>query len=236
MIRNRLAELLSQRQLKISRVARDLPNLSRNTITNTASNSGKMIQLETIDTLCRYLQVTPTEFFDYIPYDFDIKADDAKVIEYSLHGDDGEGKPMTRLDIPKGGLTFTLYVTVHGTRSHYTYEYSGNLAKRLEIDGHSKLPFINIAIGLTEIVKDDHTFKKLWAGGITAGFRPIIINRLKTKIGNYVTHSLPHEINGYEENINKRKPVVFLKSDFYTDINFPDDGDYNIPQLNQFLL
>ena len=42
MIRNRLAELLAERGLKISRVATEIPNLSRNTITSTSQNSGKM--------------------------------------------------------------------------------------------------------------------------------------------------------------------------------------------------
>ncbi|OUT06659.1 TAL effector protein PthXo1 [Lactiplantibacillus plantarum] len=64
MIRNRLAELLAERDLKISRVAAQLPNLSRNTITATASNTGKMIQLETVDTLCQFLHIEPTDFLN----------------------------------------------------------------------------------------------------------------------------------------------------------------------------
>lgn len=69
MIRNRLAELLSERGLKITQVAKDT-NLSRNTITSTAHNNSKMIQYETINELCKYLRVTPSEFFEYIPLDY----------------------------------------------------------------------------------------------------------------------------------------------------------------------
>ena len=75
MIRNRLASLLADRGIKISRAAMELPNISRNTITNTASNNGKMIQLETIDTLCQYLNITPAEFFEYLPFDLEYHAD-----------------------------------------------------------------------------------------------------------------------------------------------------------------
>lgn len=70
MIRNRLSVLLAERKLKITQVANDT-NLSRNTITSTAQNDGKMIQLETINILCKYLNITPTEFFDYSPIDFE---------------------------------------------------------------------------------------------------------------------------------------------------------------------
>lgn len=66
MIRNKLAELLSERGLKITKVAKDT-GISRNTITSTAQNDSKMIQYETIDTLCRYLNITPSELFQYQP-------------------------------------------------------------------------------------------------------------------------------------------------------------------------
>ncbi|KRL05851.1 helix-turn-helix domain-containing protein [Liquorilactobacillus oeni] len=69
MIRNRLKELLAERNLRISRVAADIPNLSRNTITTTSQNEGKMLQLETINTLCQYLNIEPNDFFEYLPFD-----------------------------------------------------------------------------------------------------------------------------------------------------------------------
>lgn len=69
MIRNRLSVLLAERTLKITKVAKET-GISRNTITSTAQNDGKMIQLETINALCHYLKITPGEFFSYIPYDF----------------------------------------------------------------------------------------------------------------------------------------------------------------------
>ncbi|OKL35371.1 helix-turn-helix domain-containing protein [Domibacillus mangrovi] len=68
MIRNRLAVLLAERGLKITRVAKDT-GISRNTITATAQNDSEMIRLETINTLCKYLSITPCEFFEYEPLD-----------------------------------------------------------------------------------------------------------------------------------------------------------------------
>lgn len=75
MLRNRLKELMSERNLKASRLANDISNLSRNTINATANNKGKMLQLETINSLCEYLGITPNDFFEYLPFDVDIKVD-----------------------------------------------------------------------------------------------------------------------------------------------------------------
>ena len=73
MLRNRLKELMTERNLKASRVANDIPNLSRNTINTVANNKGKMLQLETINSLCEYLEISPSDFFEYLPFDIDIK-------------------------------------------------------------------------------------------------------------------------------------------------------------------
>lgn len=84
MIKNRLAELISERSLKITQVAKDT-GISRNTITATAQNDSKMIQLETVNTLCKYLGVTPCEFFTYVPFDFKVNLQtDSLHIDYNL--------------------------------------------------------------------------------------------------------------------------------------------------------
>lgn len=83
MIRNNLASLLAERSLKITKVAIDT-GLSRNTVTSTVQNDGKMIQLETVNTLCRYLQITPGDFFSFLPYDIDFSVfpnDNLKLIK-----------------------------------------------------------------------------------------------------------------------------------------------------------
>ncbi len=73
MIRNRLAALMGERGLKITRVAKDT-GISRNSITSIAQNDSEMIRMETINTLCKYLGVTPCEFYEYEPIDFDFSV------------------------------------------------------------------------------------------------------------------------------------------------------------------
>ncbi|HGN7138205.1 TPA: helix-turn-helix domain-containing protein [Staphylococcus aureus] len=70
MIRNRLAEILFEREIKVVRIAKET-GISRNTITNTASNNSEMLQMNTINKICSYLKITPCDFFDYIPIDID---------------------------------------------------------------------------------------------------------------------------------------------------------------------
>ncbi|PLA80856.1 hypothetical protein CYR81_06920 [Enterococcus faecalis] len=68
MIRNNLSLLLTERNLKITRVANDT-GISRTTLTALNQNDNKMIQMDTINTLCKYLKITPCDFFEYTPID-----------------------------------------------------------------------------------------------------------------------------------------------------------------------
>lgn len=71
MIRCNLSILLAERNLKISRVAHDT-KISRTTLTSLASNRSQGVQLETINTLCSYLRVTPDEIISYFPINIEI--------------------------------------------------------------------------------------------------------------------------------------------------------------------
>lgn len=76
MLRNRLAELLAERNLKITRVANDIDELSRNTINSIANNKTKMMQIDTINLLCQYLGINVSDFFEFKPFDLETKIFD----------------------------------------------------------------------------------------------------------------------------------------------------------------
>lgn len=73
MISNRLSVLLATRKLKATRVSSDT-GIARSTLASLTGEDSKMIQFETIDKLCQYLNIDPGEFFLYTPYSltFDI--------------------------------------------------------------------------------------------------------------------------------------------------------------------
>lgn len=93
MLRNTLSLILVERQLRITRVSNDT-GISRTTLTALSQNSNKMIQMETINTLCNYLKLSPSDLFEYVPFDFSYSAGidkefpqtDNSYSEYELSG------------------------------------------------------------------------------------------------------------------------------------------------------
>lgn len=82
MIRNRLSELLSERGLKTSRVAKEV-GIARSSLTSMIQNDSEMIRYDAIDKLCNYLNITPTKFFDYSPLNFEFILDEEPTIDVS---------------------------------------------------------------------------------------------------------------------------------------------------------
>lgn len=77
MIRNRLAILLAERDLTATKVYEET-KISKSTLSSLVNNSGDGVQYKTLDKLCSYLEVTPSEFFDYSPFilEYDLKIAD----------------------------------------------------------------------------------------------------------------------------------------------------------------
>lgn len=95
MLRNNLAKLMIDRGISATQLFNDT-GIARSTISKISNNHTDKISLQTIDTICNYLEVTPDEFFDFWPYDVkiqcgfnnfdsleDVKKDWAGVSEYS---------------------------------------------------------------------------------------------------------------------------------------------------------
>lgn len=83
MIRNRLSELLSERGLKTSRVALEV-GIARSSLTSMIQNDSEMIRYDAIDKLCKYLNITPNDFFEYSPIAIDYTFDEDPDINYSI--------------------------------------------------------------------------------------------------------------------------------------------------------
>lgn len=111
MIRNNLAVLLAERSLKITQVAQDT-GISRNTITSTAQNDGKMIQLETINILCQYLGISHSEFFSYLPFDVKVAtlSPKEKITKFEK-----SGRPDDEIHINE--YSFDLFLTETNVKS-----------------------------------------------------------------------------------------------------------------------
>ena len=66
MIRCHLGRLLGERKLKISDVARDT-GINRGTLTRLYQKTAERVDLDAIDQLCLYLQVSVADILEYIP-------------------------------------------------------------------------------------------------------------------------------------------------------------------------
>ncbi|MBC1728681.1 helix-turn-helix transcriptional regulator [Listeria seeligeri] len=115
MIHNNLSVLLAERNIKITRVAKDT-GISRSTITAIAQNDSKMIQMETIDTLCRYLNISPQDFFEFVPINIEINVfpkENNLILTYN------SGDPILHY------YAFDLYIDVQVENTKETFSLSG---------------------------------------------------------------------------------------------------------------
>jgi len=186
MLRNRLAELLAERNLKISRVANDIPNLSRNTITSTAQNDSKMIQLETINSLCQYLGVSPNEFLEYIPFDINVSSSlDIPENVVITPGDVNSYLKLCNISMDLF-MKQTSNLEEAGERTK-TFDLTVMLSPKIEIpfsdiidemdDSDNKIEF-QVFLGHLDDTdtfnKQESDFSTLWSKQLTPGFRAII--------------------------------------------------------------
>ncbi|MQW23915.1 MULTISPECIES: helix-turn-helix transcriptional regulator [unclassified Lactococcus] len=64
MLKNNFWVLMAERSTKISVVSKET-GLSRTTLTSLKYNRATRIDFNTLEILCKYLGITPGEFFDY---------------------------------------------------------------------------------------------------------------------------------------------------------------------------
>lgn len=187
MIRNRLAELLSERQLKITKVAKDT-GISRNTITSTSQNDTKMIQYETIDTLCQYLGITPNDFFDYIPIKYSLNCD---TIKFNYSKTRSQNKPdFVVIDTLK--YTFALKIDIETSSLKKSFEFEG----KFEVENLDD-PAFETEIDVSVEFKNNEEyeeFKKMFYDKASAGHKTLFNKEVRECIIKAHENALEEEI------------------------------------------
>lgn len=87
MIKSNLKVILAENNLRVSKVANDT-GISRTTLTALSENHSKGIQLDTMNKLCKYLKILPSDLFVYAPVDINPKVFDIKVLGYKKNATD----------------------------------------------------------------------------------------------------------------------------------------------------
>jgi putative transcriptional regulator len=67
MVRFRLHVAMAERNILTIKEMVELTGLERNTVSFIYNNKAKMINLKTLDTLCKALKCTPGDLFEYLP-------------------------------------------------------------------------------------------------------------------------------------------------------------------------
>ena len=120
MIKNNFDELVAQRKLKITRISNDT-GISRPTLNSLSRDDGKGIQYDTLNTLCTYFNITPCEFFDYLPFDLEYNIEQDTEEELVTNSEDGI-EYRTRCD-------YILFINMKGKNQNKTFEIKIDVEK-----------------------------------------------------------------------------------------------------------
>lgn len=195
MIRNRLAELLAERGIRISKVANDIPNLSRNTISATAQNESKMIQLETINSLCQYLEISPNDFFEYLP--FDVSTNVSEIQPLKIVNAEKDNAPI---GATLSTFDYDLFISVSkklaNISTNKTFDLTIRMENELELtiddpfssssigDGTQTIT-LNVYLGNSQnkqaYSEEKKQFFDFWNNQLTPGFRSLLMKDIEKK-------------------------------------------------------
>lgn len=120
MIKNNFNTLMAERQLKITRVSNDT-GISRTTLTSLSQEMSKGVQLDTLNTLCKYFNITPCEFFDYLPFDLEYNIE--QDIEEELVPNSEDGIEYTT------SCDYILFINMKGKNQNKTFEIKIDVEK-----------------------------------------------------------------------------------------------------------
>ena len=120
MIKNNFNTLMAERQLKITRVSNDT-GISRTTLTSLSQEMSKGVQLDTLNTLCKYFNITPCEFFDYLPFDLEYNIEQDTEEELVPNSEDGI-EYTTSCD-------YILFINMKGKNQNKTFEIKIDVEK-----------------------------------------------------------------------------------------------------------
>lgn len=214
MIRNNLAMILSQKEIKISRMALDT-GLSRTTLTALSQNESKRIDNDTLNTILMYLQIKPNDFFNFVSYDCEIKIE---AIDFEVDLNVDAFNSESSYYIKKG--TFDLFLEIDNRISARkpVYEFEINLDEkynRVDVQEHA------IPIGPSEYEIEEVT-NGLFTFNISGDDRNL------EEFNKFIKNEIPFEFQIQIENNIKNTFKEILKAKFIADFNLSEPSVENV--------
>ena len=192
MLMSNLAVLLAERRLRISRVATDT-GISRTTLTALSQNDFKGVQVDTMNTLCQYLNVTIGQFFEFVPFDLSFSLDTS---DATYNKEPDRKTPVDKITIEKFDLDAFLKkrsLSEISGRVEKTFDLTVRLGEDVTIynrydkesDKKIKIP-IQIFLGHasdSETFKEQHNeFLTIWNEKLNQGFQSLVANDIYREI------------------------------------------------------
>lgn len=201
LLRNNLAILLTERQLRISDVSKNT-GISRTTLTALYSNKSKMIQMETVNKLCQALHISPVDFFEYVNFDFDYSFDQGKLISNS------DLKNNQTLSYES-----SLLININENNQHIdTIKLEGHTIIHYDGLHHPAMAQINLHVSNNTQLKSLQSYLQKMSTAF--------IENIKVHIMGIVDTSIKNSIKNEKDETHKK--FVFLT---FTSVNFDETND-----------
>lgn len=195
MLRVNLNMLLAERDLTASRLSKDT-GISKTTLTSLVNNTGKGVQYDTVDTICNYLNVTPNEFFDYIPVDYVFEYESFNI---DLVGDSEVSVDGMMFSLEDVNHSFRFYIDIKTKRKNKAFNFEGTI----NIPDSDKPFFLLIPFSINLEFKDDDysEFDELFYKKLSKGHQTIFNNYARDFI-------LSHFKDIYNEAIQQHDTII----------------------------
>lgn len=193
MIRNRLSELLSERGLKISRVAKDV-KIARSSLTSMIQNDSEMIRYDAIDKLCSYLHISPADFFEHNDINFEFTFDEEPNYKINSHNENFEITANIANAFSIENMDFEILVDVELNNSqklNFDLDISYKDTKKIS---NSKYNFIFIIKN-----EDENIELKNYVDSLSAGLKNILFKKLHKNLSEYVSKIIINNVDDIEE-------------------------------------
>lgn len=175
MIHNNLSVLMAKRNVKASRVSAET-GISRSTLNSISNNSSKMIQMETINTLCSYLKVEPNDFFSFSPIDFSFNFQFplTKPVKFGSDGFGGEHW-WVKLLPTEGDLFITATKNFQKLALlELTFSYKG-----VSFEGVDDRYDFPLRLDVNILDNEEKTFQKFWDDNNLTDYYTILSNQIR---------------------------------------------------------
>ncbi|MHD0447091.1 helix-turn-helix domain-containing protein [Staphylococcus cohnii] len=204
MIRNKLSDLLGERQIKISNLS-IMTGIARSTLTPIYFNHSEMIKIDTINKICMALNINVDEFFESVNFDIDFIHDEDAIEDiFNFISSNENGIHEFNIDVPS-------ICQIQEKNTKYIFDVKFKTTSDTKLD--DSLNFIG----------EDNKGKDIWTEGTSEIFYKMEFNDIDDK-NTYL--EFKNELSIGMQLVLKNKIVDFIRGILLKKFKNYDDNQY----------